>query len=101
MRPGGEPVAVALEFKPELFVIDTQIAVAAAGDGLGPHRLHFLGDDADVGLMAAVIGEAIKASAVVETAEQDDVVLQRDVGAPAAAAATAPASSATATEAAA
>src|ERR1700759_415423 len=86
MRAAGEPVPVSLERHPDLFVIDAQVAVATSRDCLWSHSLHFLGDDADIGLVAAEIAEAIEAKAIVEMAEQHDVVLQRDVGAPAAAA---------------
>jgi hypothetical protein len=44
--------------------------------------LHFLRQDADIGLVAAVIAEAIEPKAVVETAEKGDVVLKRNIGAP-------------------
>jgi hypothetical protein len=46
--------------------------------------LHFLRHDADIGLVAAVIAEAIEPKAVVEPAEKGDVVLKRNVGPPAA-----------------
>src|SRR5262249_56374735 len=71
----------------ERVVEDPEVAVATAQHGLGHDGLHLLRHDADVGARAVVIAEAIEAEAVVEPAEQADVVLQRDVGAPAAAAA--------------
>ena len=46
----------------------------------GHHGLHLLRHHADIGLVAAVVAEAIEAEAVVEMAEHDDVVLQPDVG---------------------
>src|SRR5262249_52847894 len=58
-------------------------------DRLRHYRLHLLGDHADIGLVAAVVGEAIEAKAVVEVAEQHDVVLEGDVRAATAAAASA------------
>src|SRR5689334_13916499 len=85
MRAAGEPVDVGLEFHAELVVVNAQIAVAAARDRLWHHGLHLLRHHADKGLVAAEIAEAIEAEAVIEMAEQHDVVLQRDVGAPAAA----------------
>jgi len=47
--------------------------------------LHLLRHDADIGSIAAVIAEAIVPKIVVETAEEDNVVLEQDIGAPAAA----------------
>src|SRR6185437_8502906 len=88
LRAFGEPCVVGLEPQPELVVEDTQIAVAAAHDGVRHHGLDFLRDHADIGLVLAVVGEAIEAEPVGEMAEQDHVVLERDVGAPATAAAT-------------
>src|ERR1041385_8158533 len=83
----GEPVTVAAEFQAEPVVVNSQIAVAAARHRVRPHRLYFLRHHADIGARAAEIAEAIITEAVVEMAEQHDVVLQRHVGAPAAAAA--------------
>src|SRR6185503_3691890 len=94
---GGEPIPVALEFDAELLVIDPEIAIASARDRLGPCRLHFLRDDADIGLVAAEIAEAVIAEAALEMTEQDDIVLQRDVGTPAAASAAAESSATAAT----
>jgi hypothetical protein len=55
--------------------------------------LHFLRHDADIGFGAAIINEAIKANAAIETAEQRHVVLKPKVGPPSATAATAAARS--------
>src|ERR1700722_19396120 len=76
----SEPVRVAFERHAELVVVHTQIAVAIARDRFRYDLLHLLGHDADIGLVAAVVAEAIEAQAVVETAEQRDVVLEHDVG---------------------
>src|ERR1700757_3675287 len=83
VRATGKPVAVGLELDADLVVEDPEIAVAAARDGVRHHGLHLLRDHADIGLVAAEIAEAIITQAVVEMAEQDDVVLQCDVRAPA------------------
>src|SRR3954466_5657649 len=83
---------VAFEVDPELAVAHAQITVLAAHHRVGPYRLHLLGDHADVGAGAAVVDEAVEAETVLEMAEQRDVMLQPDVGAPAAAAATTAAS---------
>src|SRR5258706_9684459 len=75
----SKPVAVAAELQPELLVVDPQVTVAAAGHGFQHHTFHFLRDDAGINLVAAEIAKAIVAEAIGEVAEQDDVVLQRDV----------------------
>src|SRR5262245_16849405 len=88
-RARSEPLLVGLEFHAELVVEDSQVAVAAAHDRVRHDGPHLLRHDADIGAVAAVVGEAIEAEAVVEMAEQDDVVLERNIGPPAAAAAAA------------
>src|SRR5262245_41920924 len=87
---------VGLKLDPELFVEDSQIAVAAAHNGAGHDRLHLLRHHADIGPVAAVVAEAIIAEAVVEMAEQNDVMLEHDVRSPPAAAAAAHAATAAA-----
>src|SRR5262245_13209543 len=87
---------VGLKLDPELFVEDSQIAVAAAHNGAGHDRLHLLRHHADIGPVAAVVAEAIIAEAVVEMAEQNDVMLEHDVRSPPAAAAAAAAATASA-----
>ncbi len=84
-------MVIRLEGQAELVVEDPQIAISIAGDRLRHHRPHFLCDDADVGVVAAIVAEAVEADAVVQTAEQDDVMLEPDIGPAAAAAAAAPA----------
>lgn len=73
---------VSLKLDSDLFVIDAQVSIAVANDRLRHHLLHFLGNHADIGTIAAVITEAIVAEAVGEMAEQDDVVFDHDVGPP-------------------
>ena len=86
----GKPVAVGAELQSQLFVVDPQIPVRGRGSrASGMKALHFLRHDADIGLVAAEIAEAVVAETVGEMTEQDDVVLQCDVGAPSTAAATA------------
>src|SRR6266700_2192490 len=79
-RPG--PLVVGLELQAELVVGDTQIAVAAAQYRRGHDCLDFLRHHADIGLVAAVVAEAIEAEAVIEVAEKRDVVLKHHVGSP-------------------
>ena len=86
-RPGGsrhqasgdDPPVIRPELEAEPFVIDPKIAVAAASDRIGSHRLHFLRDHTDVGLFAAIVCEAVVTKTVVEPTEQHDVVLEPDV----------------------
>jgi hypothetical protein len=82
-------LVVGFERHAEFPVVDSQVAVAAAHDRIGPDRLHFLRHNTNIGLVAAVVREAVEAETVVETAKQNDVVLEPDVGAPSTAAATA------------
>src|SRR5580692_8685126 len=93
---GCKPRVVGLELQTEPVVVDPQVAVGAADDGVRPHVLHVLRHDADIRSRLAVIDKAIDAETVVEMAEQNDVVLEPDVGA-ASAAATRPAAATTAT----
>src|SRR5262245_6165645 len=96
-----DPLLVGLELHPKPLVEDPQVAIATAHDRVWHDGLHLLRHEADIGLVAAVVTEAIEAEAVVEPAEQRDVVLERYVGAPAATATPAPAAAATTPEAAA
>jgi hypothetical protein len=56
--------------------------------------LHLLRDNSDIGFFASIINEAIEAKAVVEMAEQDDLVLKPKIGSPSATATTSKAASA-------
>src|SRR5436190_5014710 len=76
----GKPIVIGAERQSEFLVVDPQIAVAAARHRIRHHALHLLRHYADIGLAAAKIAEAVIAEAVGEMAEQDDVMLQRDVG---------------------
>ena len=59
--------------------MDAKISVAAAVDRIGPHRIDLLRHHADIGFLAAVIGEAVVTQAVLQMTEQHDIVLERDV----------------------
>ena len=83
-----DPVIVAFEFQTKPVVIDCQVTVALAGDRLRHNLLHFLGHHADIRFVAPVVTEAIETKAVVETAEQNDVVFEPDIRASSTAAAT-------------
>src|SRR5579862_9878516 len=64
-RARGNPVVVSFEFYAELVVVDAQVSIATTYDSVWHDSLHLLRHDADVGLVAAVIAEAIKAETVV------------------------------------
>src|SRR5712671_642733 len=76
------PLVVGLELHAELVVEDPQIPVAAAQYRRGHDCLDFLRHHADIGLVAAVVGEAVEAEAVIEVAEKRYVVLKHHVGSP-------------------
>src|SRR5262245_2108679 len=99
-RTRCDPLIVGLELEAEPIVEDAQVAVAPAHDCLRHDGLHVLRHHADIGLVAAVVAEAIEAEAVVEMAEQRDVVLQRNIRPPTAASPEAAATAAEATAAA-
>src|SRR5262245_43408901 len=92
---GCQPLLVGLELQAEPVIEDAQVAIATAHDRFRHDVLHFLRHHADIGPGAAVVAEAIEAQAVVEMAEQGDVVLERDIR-PASTAATAAAAATTA-----
>ena len=86
MRAAGDPLLVALEFHADLVVMDSQVSIAAAHHRCRHDRLDLLRHHPDIELFLAVVGEAVKAKTVVESGQQDDVMLERDVGSPASAA---------------
>src|SRR5215470_924098 len=77
---GREPTIIRLELHAENVVANPQVTIAATQHRFGHHGLNFLCDHTDVGLVAAIVAEAIEAEAVVEPAEQRDVVLEQHVG---------------------
>ena len=76
MRTTGEPVLVGLESDSKPVVIDPEIAIAAARHRARQYDLDLLRYHADIGLVTADITEAVIAEAIVEMAEQHDVVFQ-------------------------
>jgi len=78
----AQPMIVGFKLETEVVVEHSQITIAPVHDRLRHDLLHFLRDDAHIGLAAAVIAEAIEAEAVVEMAEQDDIVLEAQIGPP-------------------
>src|SRR5262249_12028348 len=83
------PMLVSLELDAQLVIEAPQVAVAPADDRPRRNRQHFLRHHANIGPVAAVVAEAIEAKAVIEMAEKNDVMLERDIGSPSAAAAAA------------
>src|SRR5262245_32211935 len=81
-RARRDPLVVGLKVETELFVVDPQIAVAAANDRRRHDRLHLLRHDTDISPVAAVIGKAIEPKAVLEMADQGDVLFEPDIGTP-------------------
>jgi hypothetical protein len=80
---------IGLEFHTELFVIDAQISISTTRHGFRLDYLNFLGDHADINFLAPVIGKTVDANVVGETPEKHNVVLQHEIGPPAATATTA------------
>src|SRR5258705_738374 len=83
LRTSGKPVPIGAELQSELFIVDAEISVAAARHCLRHQPLHLLSHHPDIDLAAAEIAEAVIAEAIVEMAEQHDVMLQREVRTPA------------------
>jgi hypothetical protein len=81
-------VIVCFKLQTKFLIEHPQVTVGPARDRLRNHLLHFLSQDAHVNLAAAVVAEAIEAQAVVESDQEDNVVLQPDVGTPSASATT-------------
>src|SRR5262249_15311588 len=77
---------VTLKLQPELIVEHPEIAIATAHDCFRHYHADFLGHYANIGFLFTIIDKSIEAEAIVETAKQFDVVLEPDIGAPAAAA---------------
>src|SRR5262249_17132408 len=76
---------VTLKLQPELIVEHPEIAIATAHDRFRHYHADFLGNYANIGFLFTIIDKSIEAEAIVETAKQFDVVLEPDIGAPAAA----------------
>jgi hypothetical protein len=82
MSARRSPLIVGLELHAEHVVRDSQVTVTAAQHRCGHNRLHLLGHHADIGLVAAVVSEAVEAEAISEVAEKEDVVLEHHVRSP-------------------
>ena len=76
---GCGPIVVGSEWQSEPFVRHPKIAVATDNDRIGSYGSDFLRNHPDIGLLAAVVREAVVTETVVEPAQQHDIVLQLDV----------------------
>jgi len=76
----GHPLVPRLHVQTQPIIIHPQIAIAVAPNSIGHDGLDFLRHHADIGLIAPFVAEAIKAKAVVEPAQHDDVLFEPDVG---------------------
>ena len=90
------PLIVTLKFQTKLVVVHSQVPVASARHRLWRYLLNLLGNDANIGRVAAVIAETVQAKPIVEITNQNDVVLQSNIRAASAAATAATATAATA-----
>src|SRR6185295_13485576 len=84
---GCDPIVVSAERQAKPVIMHAQIAVAAARDCIGPDHADLLRHHPDIGLLASVIGKAIVAQAILQMAEQHDVMLERNIRTASAAAA--------------
>src|ERR1700755_2588421 len=87
---GCGPFVIGCGRQPEPFVGHPKIAVATDSDRVGPYGSDFLRNHPDIGLLAAIVREAVITETVVEPAQQYDIVLQPDTRPPPAAASPTP-----------
>src|SRR5262245_15956901 len=96
-RARRNPFLICLELDAEPVIEHAEGAIAIAHNSFRHQRLDFLCDHADVRTIAAVVAEAIVAKAVCKMPEENDIVLDHDVGPSPAAATAATATTPTAT----
>jgi hypothetical protein len=80
--PGCGPIVVGSERQSESLVRYPQIAVATDKGRVGSDSSDFLRNHPDIGLLAAVVSEAVVTETVVEPAQQYDIVFQSDIRPP-------------------
>jgi hypothetical protein len=80
--PGCGPIVVGSERQSEPLVRYPQIAVATDKGRVGSDGSDFLRNHSDIGLLAAVIREAVVTETVVEPAQQHHIVFQSDIRPP-------------------
>src|SRR5262249_57282697 len=78
------PLLIGLELHADLVIEDFEVPLPVSRHRLRHNRAHFLRDHADIGLLAAVVDKTIEAETVLESAKKFDVMLEPDIGAPAA-----------------
>src|SRR5262249_46605158 len=76
----GNPSIIGLQRQAELVVIDSEEPIRPPHHGLRHDRLHLLRHDTHIGRHAAVVAEPIEPEAIVEPAEEPNVVLERNIG---------------------
>src|SRR4029078_13381440 len=81
MYAGSLPLLPSLERRSDPSVVDPEVTVIPARDGIGSHSLDLLRDDADINLVAPVVLEAIQANAFGHGADPHDIMLELAVGA--------------------
>jgi hypothetical protein len=99
-QPGARrnPFLVGLELDAKPVIEHAEGAIAIAHDSFRHHCLHFLRNYADIGTIAAVVAEAVVTKRVCQMTEENEIVLEHDIGSSAAAAATATTTAATSAE---
>src|SRR5689334_7091979 len=75
-------MVVCLHAQAKPVVQHDQVAVPTAYDCIRHYCLHLLRNDADIGLVAAIVAEPIEAKTIVEIAEQRDVMFEHDIRPP-------------------
>ena len=95
-----DPVSVVLKLQTERLIVDPQITMVVLRHCFRHDLRNLLCHDAYIWLIATVVAETIEAKTVVQIPQKNDVVLQSDVGAPAATATSAAATAAAASSAA-
>ena len=80
-RAGRDPLVIRLELDADPVIPDPEVAIGTAVHSLGPDRLHFLRNHADIDPVTVEIAEAVEAEAILEVTEKGDIALKSDVGA--------------------
>ena len=94
--PGCGPIVVGSERQSEPLVRYPQISVATDKGRVRSDGSDFLRNHSDIGLLAAVIREAVVTETVVEPAQQHHIVFQSDIRPPTATTTTTPSAAASA-----
>jgi hypothetical protein len=73
------PPAICLKFQTKLAVVHSQIPVTITRYSRRHDFSNLLGHDANVCTCLTLVGKAIKAKAVIEVTEKDDIVLEPNI----------------------